>query len=205
VARPAGTGTLDQVLTLLRKLAMTPAYSTVLAATVAAAAPGQSVYILRDRFNMNQPFATIDLAEEDPRTGELYDLTWADTGFAQSLVAQTLRMAAPFPLIEFIGAPGAYMRGDMGDMEDADYAVVSHVVDAVVFAGADQQRIAERKALLLAEAFRRLIRKDECLGGLVMQMRPRGPIEPGGGGPHKESAVVMAARVRFDVRCILAP
>lgn len=203
--QPAGTGTLDQVLTLLRKLAMTPAYGTVLAATVAAAAPTKSVYTLRDRFNLNQPLVTIDLAEEDPATDALYDLSWADTGFAQAIVAQTLRMAAPFPLIEFIGAPGSYMRGDMGDMEDADFAVVSYVVDAVVFAGGDQQRIVERKALLLAEAFRRLIRKDECLGGLVMQMRPRGPVEPGGGGPHKETAVIMAARIRFDVRCILAP
>jgi hypothetical protein len=205
VAQPPGTGTLDQVLTLLRKLALTPAYNAVLAQTVAAAAPGASVYTLRDRFNGGAVLATIDLAEEDQASGELMDTGWADEGFAQALVAETLRLAEPLPAVEFIGGPGTYMRSREGEMEEADYAVVSYLVDAVVFAHADQQLIASRKSLLYIEALRRLIRKDESLGGLVLQMRPRSWIEPGGGGRLKSSAVVMAARCRFDVRAIAAP
>jgi hypothetical protein len=204
MAQVPGSGSLDQVLKLLSLYAMTPAYNTVLAATVASAAPGQSVYTMRDRFNGRAVLATIDLAETDPTSGEQLPSDWADTGFAQSMIAETLKLAAPFPAIEFIGAPGGYLRGHDGEMEDANYAVVNYVVDSVVFASGDQQITVQRKAILLAEAFRRLIRKDECLGGLVMQMRPRGGVEPGGGGRH-QSAIIMSARIRYDVRCILAP
>jgi hypothetical protein len=204
--QPPGTGTLDQVLTLLRKLAMTPAYDAVLADTVATAAPGASVYTLHDRFNGMQPLATIDLAEEDQATGALMDTGWADQGFAQALVSESLRLAEPLPAVEFIGSPGTYMRGRDGEMESADYAVLNFPVDAVVFAHADQQLVAARKALLYVEAFRRLIRKDESLGGLVLQIRPRGTIEPGGGGRlSKSAALVMAARCRFDVRTMSVP
>jgi hypothetical protein len=205
MAQVPGSGSLSQVLKLLSKYALTPAYNTVLAETVANAAATKSVYTMHDRTNGRAVLATIDLAEEDPETGVLLDASWADTGFAQSMIAETLKLAAPFPAIEIIGAPGNYMRGAEGDMEDSGYAVVNHVVDAVVFAGGDQQVVVQRKALLLAEAFRHLIRKDDCLGGLVMQIRPRGPEEPGGGGRHKESAVVMAARIRFDVRVLWTP
>jgi hypothetical protein len=194
---------LDAVLTLCRKLALTPAYGTVLAALVASCAPGQSVYTLRDRTNGMAPLATVDLAEDDPTTGALLDTGWADAGFAQSMVAESLKLTPPFPLIEFIGGPSVYVRGREGDFEDADYAVVSYTVDAVVFASGDQQRITARKALLYNEAFRRLIRKDESLGGLVLQMRSRGGVEPGGGGKAGNSPVVMSSRVRYDVRCVI--
>jgi hypothetical protein len=204
MAQVPGSGSLSQVLKLLSKYALTPAYNTVLAETVANAAATQSVFTMHDRTNGRAVLATIDLAEEDPETGVLLDASWADTGFAQSMIAETLKLAAPFPAIEFIGNPGAYLRGHEGEMEDADYGVVNYVVDSVVFASGDQQIIVQRKAILLAEAFRRLLRKDESLGGLVMQVRPRGPVEPGGGGRH-QSAVVMSARLRLDVRCLWAP
>lgn len=204
MAQISGSGSLDMVLKLLSLYALTPAYNAVLADTVATAAPGQSVYTMRDRFNGRAVLATIDLAETDPTSGAQLDTGWADTGFAQSMIAESLKLAPPFPAIEFIASPGSYLRGNAGEMEDANYAVVNYVVDAVVFAGGDQQVIVQRKAILLAEAFRRLVRRDECLGGLVMQMRPRGPVEPGGGGRH-QSAVVMSSRIRFDVRCMLAP
>jgi hypothetical protein len=196
-------GDLDAVLVLLRKLALTPAYNAALATLVATCAPGQSVYTLRDRTNGLTPLATIDLAEDDPDTGALLDTGWADEGFAQSMVAESLKLAPPFPVIEFIGGPSAYMRGPTGDAEDAEYALVNYTVDAVVFASGDQQRITARKALLYNEAFRRLIRKDESLGGLVLQMRSRGGVEPGGGGKVGSSPVVMSSRVRYDVRCVI--
>lgn len=205
MAQVPGSGSLDQVLKLLSLYALTPAYNAVLAETVATAAPTASVYTMRDRLNGRAVLATIDLAETDPTSGALLDTGWADTGFAQSMISTTLKLAAPFPVIEFIASPGSYLRGNAGEMEDANYAVVNYVVDSVVFAGGDQQVIVQRKAILLCEAFRKLIRKDECLGGLVMQMRPRGPVEPGGGGPHKESAVVMTARMRWDIRCEWTP
>jgi hypothetical protein len=196
-------GDLDAVLRLLRALALTPAYNAVLAQLVASYAPGQSVYTLRDRTNGMQPFATIDLAEDDPASGAPLDTGWADTGFAQSMVSETLKLTTPLPVIEFIGGPSSYARGREGDIEDADYAVVAYTVDVVVFAGGDQQLITARKALLYNEAFRRLIRKDESLGGLVLQMRSRGGVEAGGGGRVKDSPVVMSSRVRYSVTCVI--
>lgn len=193
-----GSGSLAQVLTMLRKLAVSKTMNAEIAAGAATQIPGAVVLTLNQRAARPAgtipaaPFETVDLAEEALTA----DTRWIPSSIAKAIVGSTAEVTAPLPVVHLLTTTGS------AAWEEADVREDHYRISAHIYTGGDQERFVWHSSLLLAEAYRRVLRRDDTLGGLVKWMRVSSPDEAVA-VRHPAAPVVMVSHVAIEATVIL--
>lgn len=184
-----GSGTLEQVLLMLQAIGQSAAFAAEAAAvnTVAAAS---LVYSITDIAGVRTP---IELKE-----AQFSDPSWLAGSFANVLISDRLNVPPPYPILVLVGASGRLQGGTSGSFDEREVAGWRHRVDAVVVADSSENQSALRQALLLLDAFDRLIGRNQSLGGLVQLITPETPPIPATGRLDDENTIA-GAMIRYGV------
>lgn len=101
---------------------------------------------------------------------------WIQASFARVIRTSGLRVAPPYPSIQFLTGPGSIMT----TIDQTGSSLVSYSIDAVVAAYSDRPTQATQRAQALTTAFNTLVLRNSNLGGLVSLIKPNGtPVESG--------------------------
>lgn len=183
-----GSAPVSMVMNVMAKLATSQSMAAQLASAQTLLSPGATTVNLIDKSGI---FETFDVSEDVPDGGYL------DLSVARAQVADSLEITPPFPAIQIIGMGGAR------NVEEADWEEFAYRVSVIALCGGDREPLVQRQAVVTAECYARLMRRDTSLGGLVKTVRQLMPVEPGGGGRLKDANVVMTARAIFEFTVIL--
>jgi len=195
MALPNSAG-LERILAAFKQLAEAPAFLRELEVVVAE---------MGDRAFRPAPLVDAD--------GEPFELDMEDRDydgnrewvsypgpFKQVLTTQQLRPVPPYPLIQFLGEEG--VRVPDTQVDQAPIALYQYTVDSVIVIEDSNPDAASRRALAYSDAFERLVRRNEHLGGLVYLIDSDGPPVPGGEVETTRTGVLSACLQRFHVRAL---
>jgi len=190
------SGSLEQILRAMKQLAQSPAFMLELEAV--AADMGDHTF---------RPAPMVDAA------GEAFDLEMEDTSydgkmgwvsypgpFQQVLTVQGLRPVPPYPMLQLLGAEGVVIPGTQADQ--SSLAIWEYVIDAVTVVVDDDPNAATRRAMAYSDAFDRLLKRNEHLGGLVYLIFADGTPVPGGEVEQSGSGVVSGIMQRYHARAL---
>jgi hypothetical protein len=197
VTQPPQSGSLEQVLRMLKAMALSNAFTVEM--DLVAAYMGADAFTpapIVDATGQQYTIGLIDTQFGDPAE-------WVPMAFKKVRITQQLRPVPPYPHLELLGAPGRIMRSDQAaasfELDTGEMAGWSYAIDAVVVAQADRPEIASRRALAMCQGFERLVRRNEHLGGLVELIASDGPPAPGGEVERGRIGLISGVAQRFHV------
>ncbi len=197
-AQRPNTGSLEQVLRALKALALSPAFP--LEVGLVAYHMGQGAFSPGQFVDANGALFTLSL--DDEQFGD--PAAWLQRTFRKVQITQQLRPVPPYPHLELFGAPGHQQQADHSpfEVDSGQVAGWSYRIDAVTVAQADRPEIAARRAMAMMQAFERLVRRNQHLGGLVQLIAADGPPAPGGEVEHGKLGLISGVAQRFQVEVL---
>lgn len=191
------SGSLDQVMTALKALALSPAMATEIANYKATLAAQSQTLIIKDA---NAANVTINIGPIDGTTSQ--GLSYIANQFAQVTITAMQKILSPAPILELVGRPGRVQQSVHGP-RFIDSAVDGEIytIDAYTWAStSDDPRRCQLEAMALSYCFKSLIKRNEQLNGLVQLIQPLGPVEALGNIPPAVSGSnMMSSACRFEV------
>lgn len=194
-ATPPYSAYLDVVLVALRQLAMSPAMATEIATY-------KSYRTSAEPFNLNITDAAGAVSQINVAPADGVNLSYIAPSFQTVTTGQLQKNMPPLPQLFLVGMPGRLQVAQSGSpFRDESVEGDIFAVHAVVFGGTSDDPIrAQEEAIVLAQCFRSLVRRNEHLNGLVQLIQPVGPTEPNASlAPWNPGTTVPSARVRFEV------
>lgn len=191
------SATLDHILRAMQQLALSDALMQELAQV--ATEIGQQAFV-------PAPMVAAD--------GSSFPLNMVDTsfhstpeqwvpflgGFKQVLITQQLRPVPPFPMLQLLGYEGTRVPDTQVDQNAV--AIYEYVVDAVTIVSDDNPIAASRRAEAYCNAYDRLVKRNESLGGLVYLIETQQPPTPGGEVEQSGLGVVSGMLMRYHARAL---
>lgn len=190
---------IDQLLTALKALALSPAMATEIANYKAVLAAQSSSIIVTDA---NGATASVNIGPIDT------DFSYIASSFASVQISSQQKILPPLPILELVGRPGRVQQSTVGSRFTADAGLAEgeiFTIDAYAWAGtSDDPRRVQLEAVALMYSFKMLLKRNEQLNGLVQLIQPLGPVEALGNiPPAKQGTNTQAAACRFEAYVLL--
>lgn len=197
---PPFSGSLDQVLAMLKAMALSPAYALEVAtykSLLTVSAPLDFVVV-----DANGGRALVNISPAD-----LPDLSYIADSYGKVVTTDLAKISTGLPVLQLMGMPGRLQNAASGrPFRDVGYEAETYLIDAVTWAGtvSDPNR-CQAESVILSACFKMLVRRNEQLGGLVQLIQPTGPVEAlGSAPPARSGSTIMGSRVRFEC-LVLSP
>lgn len=190
------SASLSQTLRALKKLALSDAFMQEL--QLVAAEMNTQAFQPAPLVAADGSAVLLDM--QDTSHGPAEDWVPYPGPFAQVLTTQQLRPIPPYPMLQLLGEEGADVPGSQADQ--SALSVVQYTIDAVVMVAGDNPDAVSVRAMAYADAFWRLVARNEHLGGLVYLIATDGPPVPGGEVEQAGAGVVSGVLQRFQARAL---
>lgn len=194
-------GTMDQVLRMVEAMASNENAlftAEVTALTSDLGTVGANAFTVQDVKGNSYEIDLVEPSEPD------HDLSWIHKEIARVDIGDALPATPPYPRLLLIGQKGGVQKAENSDEFRTDQGGIvgyEYIVDAVIITANGSPELAEREALILADALDRLVSRNAALGGLVEYISSDGPPAPAS-APNKQEGNLGGALLRFHVKVL---